>query len=1512
MLRSPLPSAQELSQQAFQAHSRQDLPSIGEWAPPEHSFTPILASATTYDPMHPPRLNPLQQSVLTASTNHVNPWEPGRALPGTGGLSAVRTEYALPAPSAHWPPPPHYPCAQTHHLPAGGYFYYQNMRQHEGPQHAVQPQHSQVQGQAVMQIPHYSIPSAVHQTIISPVPPPLELPLPVPRGGGPPPALGAKVPSVHELPALKDNLPAIDSKYPPLKDSLAMRAQERAVLSDHAVSKVPDILPPFGNALSKADQTCVSSALASSQMSERAGLDKGSPNTVKKEKGCESPRAKRGRGIADLMNPTDTLPGQGDEPGHLTVGIEATVGKSGPTFEKVIEPMASRADPKPDDLAKRKGEGIEKIEEPKSSVSVTSSGHDENKRKKTSPQRNVKQSEKRTRITDLRVEEKHEETSSEEAEDPAEGEVEGEADEDEEEIHDEDEDDEYADSEETRCPCGSTESSGFMIACDKCNTWQHGECMGYRKKVEVPEKYYCNICRPEEMLPTCVAYRKYKERQHSKDRDGKDAKRDPEVLLAIVKPVELRRHFVTDIRQKKNGHKLSRSDLFNRYALLLRNHFAKHRQSIVEGLVIILDMHRREVVDRLDSTLKRLRSTSSDRNKDDGPGRKRGGTDGSQDGICSDAGGSRSHGHVRVNPQKRARSSSVSLDGVEKGFSHGELNFNEAGTDIDGVGTDCSSGRGLSREDRKLQQAMKLFARMEERERERKKPRTGDSGTSPKVGQINRPKTVRQGTQAPSPSPRSAHSNPSNGLGDESANIEMLGAIGQEVGGNDFALQRNPQKQDQDQPRTHPQQTDVQEQFQSKLARKSTGSAGFDAEMSRDGPKRERDQKLRDKSEKTPSRRKDSSSLDLSLGANTSRRRSILDRERLHDAKKRRALLGTRGSDQKAASGREEAIIDPSLSFRLFVVGPTVLGSRRVPLRRLSLIERERMAAEDMEFAMARESRGFRKNRKEWIREMAALVVKRSELKKQSPVKKRFKLVGNEKKRLDTDAENEEDCEQTPDGTRSKTGTFSVSMVVVSEKQNLPDKGQMLESSRLIIPNTKNGVGNLVAPASHIPPKTVCLKKRVRLRSVSNYRAVPVEREITSLKSPLSSPRKGIHKFTTFTPSSPQVKVPMLRESSKSPALRSSPPRVSTGLRSASSPKMGMTSSISSPASPPQSLRTSSTRNLSNFSPQKRRCPDLCQFDPVESSASAADSKSTSLAEKSLEKAASKPIGLESTQYPCPSDSNLLSNSILVRSVPLALGPKTARSPVLADAGKLKPSSNGLGLRSIRSVPISGIKQPVTSANGTCPHKDPAKENSKAESPQPSPRKIEFSSGTAISDIFQQRLEGFLKPKSASAEALNSSKNGTKPPSSSPRTPNGTATTPASIVGTGTLRAGNGFSSSAMPNFRSKPLENGNHWRPGNTKRSLATYPIVRVPGPTGPPIPGTGRGTHQSLPEKARFRGGRVDPTSRSDENLNNRHGTVGPWNNYTSKSGWVGGGGRVNKTTNESIPKANHKERN
>ena len=59
------------------------------------------------------------------------------------------------------------------------------------------------------------------------------------------------------------------------------------------------------------------------------------------------------------------------------------------------------------------------------------------------------------------------------------------------EEEEEEEEDPY---EVIHCKCGSQSSLGFMIQCEICLCWQHGECASIRSAECVPAKYLCWVC----------------------------------------------------------------------------------------------------------------------------------------------------------------------------------------------------------------------------------------------------------------------------------------------------------------------------------------------------------------------------------------------------------------------------------------------------------------------------------------------------------------------------------------------------------------------------------------------------------------------------------------------------------------------------------------------------------------------------------------------------------------------------------------------------------------------------------------------------------------------------------------------------------------------------------------------------------------------------------------------------------------------------------------------------------
>ncbi|KAI8887995.1 hypothetical protein K501DRAFT_330218 [Backusella circina FSU 941] len=49
----------------------------------------------------------------------------------------------------------------------------------------------------------------------------------------------------------------------------------------------------------------------------------------------------------------------------------------------------------------------------------------------------------------------------------------------------------------TRCVCGESHNVGLMVQCDKCEVWQHCECVGLEEE-QIPDHYYCDYCQPNQ------------------------------------------------------------------------------------------------------------------------------------------------------------------------------------------------------------------------------------------------------------------------------------------------------------------------------------------------------------------------------------------------------------------------------------------------------------------------------------------------------------------------------------------------------------------------------------------------------------------------------------------------------------------------------------------------------------------------------------------------------------------------------------------------------------------------------------------------------------------------------------------------------------------------------------------------------------------------------------------------------------------------------------------------------
>ena len=56
------------------------------------------------------------------------------------------------------------------------------------------------------------------------------------------------------------------------------------------------------------------------------------------------------------------------------------------------------------------------------------------------------------------------------------------------------------------CACGDNEEYGFMLACETCGAWEHGECCGVKSEEAIPEGYACSTCVKEKTVKSFPKY----------------------------------------------------------------------------------------------------------------------------------------------------------------------------------------------------------------------------------------------------------------------------------------------------------------------------------------------------------------------------------------------------------------------------------------------------------------------------------------------------------------------------------------------------------------------------------------------------------------------------------------------------------------------------------------------------------------------------------------------------------------------------------------------------------------------------------------------------------------------------------------------------------------------------------------------------------------------------------------------------------------------------------------------
>lgn len=79
-----------------------------------------------------------------------------------------------------------------------------------------------------------------------------------------------------------------------------------------------------------------------------------------------------------------------------------------------------------------------------------------------------------------------------------------------------------------RCICGddNPKDKRAFIGCESCCAWQHNVCMGIAENdVEVPERYYCERCRPEEHVGTVQAMKRGEKIWETRNKIFEDGKK---------------------------------------------------------------------------------------------------------------------------------------------------------------------------------------------------------------------------------------------------------------------------------------------------------------------------------------------------------------------------------------------------------------------------------------------------------------------------------------------------------------------------------------------------------------------------------------------------------------------------------------------------------------------------------------------------------------------------------------------------------------------------------------------------------------------------------------------------------------------------------------------------------------------------------------------------------------------------------------------------------------------------
>ncbi|CDF37186.1 unnamed protein product [Chondrus crispus] len=1454
---------------------RHELPSVAslsQWAPRPPPLTDANAHYSippprpAYETMHhasPPPIPSLQASSAHLSAHsHLQQSPPG-----------WESQRALPPAHDYWPPtPPHH--GYTYGHPAG-YYYHQGYYHSAPPPHATatlpQP-HLPAPAPSGVHVPPYSIPTTLHQPSSVMRPPSLALPVPVQHGvSGPSPhGLRTELPPVHDSHSLRAPLPSIDpSHYIMPKDDLLLVAQKRAAMSEKAVSRVPDIETAFGPAL-QANAKRQAEVNATLSGPARVPSPEPKPHTesqtaehrsdpiMKNDEAVKKPRS----GIFDIVNLKNKSPGRTssdseDEKEKKIIDQLVALPEKGTRRRQ--KPKQVRDSEK--GSAQRENEGVkgqvsvevvkaeisprasQQISESTDSLDRNGASNEANGHK---PLRSPQQS------TPLEAALMEVERADSEKVEEEEGE-----------------------SEQTVCPCGSEESSGLMIACDECNTWQHSECMGIGENSKV-QKYYCDRCRPEEIRPNCVAQRKYKERVLAREKAIREPTKEFDSILVGIKPLELRKHFAIDLKEKSTGRQPSKGEVFYRFATLLRSPFGKYRQSVIEGIVLLLEIPRAEVVARLDALLKRLRTKNGDKTGEE----------------HSENINARTQSHGRTNPQKRQRPISGVLDQADamQNMRVDLGNPGDAITDHDMTSAEHATSRAMSREERKLQQTMKLFARLEEeeqRERGKKKPRMGEAGGSPKPGQTSK---VKHGLLSPpvhAPSPKSSVRHPRKDHDDRKSNVPAIQRSSEEKK-VDVSLERDKPRKDSIVPKSPRLRRDQPDHLQTpqltKTSQKGSGVSMVEpVPVTRDQTKRAREHKNNDKPEKPSARRRDSRSPDTTVPGG--RRHCIQERERSQDRKKRRGGASTRESERRQSVEKAQARQDLLLDFELYVPGRSVLGSRLIPRARLSELERERI---DMEVSVEfREKERRLPTKKHHLHKSLADMKRSKEWDTKAPAKRRFQAVGKDS------SSSYQEAGPLPTGKAKVEFTImrnstpeGVHMVLISERGKLHDKGEMFDSPHLIVSCSKDKSSVVPEKEKHTGDN-ICLKKRGKRLSRKKKVDGLDGPSLSDTPSALSLPPQP--KVPTSpqpkSPVSPNPTSPLVRPSTSSPKLTRSPM-----LRSLPAPVVQGTfkkeKTTLSASQPIIGATIPSFKSSRSPSPDHKALNRPVLSSGWKGSPGGGPHKNREKVEHEL---------LKTSAFP-----NRLSTGI----VP-SMKPQSGFGQNASEGKASTESMNGNSLRPLRSTVVPEAK------NGRSPNLEPKdnkmKDLHKAESPLPSPRR-KPSSAVGVSDILQQRLEGFLKPSATSPRELSI---GALPRSAKPLSHSSHQNFTSGRPSAYSKPQVDGSSHGALPSFSNRTIEKSKSWRSPTPvhRRPYNSYNASKGSPSSGSPLGLGGRVSPYENGHKAPFRSARMEAPRNDDSS---RNGPRPTWKQYPRKNGWTGGIVKPqHQTSSEANARANRRGR-